>query len=139
MTAQSRAAAVAALAFCGLVPAEAADKRAAADIRCTPAKALVYDCTITLREARSGEPLSGASVTVNADMSSMPMAHNPRPVTAVPGREPGAYQARIALDMLGDWAVRIDVAGPMRDRIVRVLRFEEASVAPPPRTPPAGR
>ena len=68
--------------------------------------------------------MTGVEVTVGADMPSMPMAHNVKPVKAVPGSEPGTYRARIELEMHGDWAVKVDLAGPVRDRIVKSMRFE---------------
>ncbi|MBI5320723.1 FixH family protein [Bradyrhizobium sp.] len=103
----------------------AADIKAKAEVSCTPtARPLEYDCAIKLSDSRSGEALTGVEVTVGADMPSMPMAHNVKPVKAAPGGEPGAYRARILLEMYGDWAVRVDLAGQVRDRIVKSMRFE---------------
>jgi hypothetical protein len=82
----------------------------------------VYDCTIHL--TRGGEPLSGAQVTVGADMPSMPMAHNTRPVKARPGKKPGEYHARLELEMQGEWAVKLRIAGPARDQIIKKLDFD---------------
>jgi YtkA-like len=118
--------------------AGAADARTRADVTCAPtAKALQYDCTIKLTDARTGAPLSGVSLTVGADMPSMPMAHNVRPARARAGKEPGVYSARIELEMHGDWALRLDIAGPFRDRIVKTMRFEPdpAADGAPARTP----
>ena len=127
---------VAAAAF---VPTGAlAQVRARADVACRPtATALQYDCTITLANARTNAPLSGVTVTVGADMPSMPMMHNVRPVAATAGLEPGTYLARLALEMHGDWAVQLNLSGPLRDRIVANLRFDPDGVAPTaPRTAP---
>jgi YtkA-like len=111
----------------------AAQTRAAAEVSCRPAAAkLQYDCTIKLIDRRSKAPLAGAAVSVGADMPSMPMAHNVRPAKAMPTAEPGAYQVRIALEMHGDWALRIDVAGPLRDRLIVPLRFDDKAVRPSP-------
>jgi hypothetical protein len=94
-----------------------------AELKCKPSgKTLVYDCTIRL--TRGGEPLSGAQVTVGADMPSMPMAHNTRPVKARPGKKPGEYHARLELEMQGEWAVKLRIAGPVRDQIIKKLDFE---------------
>jgi len=103
----------------------AADVKARAEVSCaaTP-KPLEYDCTIQLSDSRSGAALTGVEVSVGADMPSMPMAHNVKPARAVPGSEPGTYRARITLEMHGDWAVKVDLAGPVRDRIVKSMRFE---------------
>jgi hypothetical protein len=69
-------------------------------------------------------------VTVGADMPSMPVAHNVRPVTAEAAATPGEYRARLALEMLGDWAVRLTVSGPVKDQVVEVRNFGEAGSVP---------
>jgi hypothetical protein len=71
-------------------------------------------------------------VRVGADMPSMPMAHNVRPVQAAAGQEAGTYRARLTLEMHGDWALRIDVTRPVRDRIIKLMRFEPGRVGPSP-------
>ncbi len=114
------AAALAALA----TPALA--QRLAADVECKATKqALVYDCRIALRESGSGKPVSGAEISVGADMPSMPMAHNVRPVKAKPAKAPGEYTARIELEMYGEWALKLNVRSPVRDVIVRKIDFRE--------------
>jgi hypothetical protein len=101
-------------------------QRLAADVDCTPTKHdLVYDCRIALRDAASGKPVTGAEVSVGADMPSMPMAHNVRPVKARPGKDPGQYTARLELEMFGEWAVKLNVRGPVRDVIVKKIDFRE--------------
>ena len=103
----------------------AADVKAKAEVSCSAtARPLEYDCSIKLSDQRSGEALTGVDVTVGADMPSMPMAHNVKPVNATPGSEPGTYRAHIKLEMYGDWAVKVDLVGPVRDRIVKSMRFE---------------
>ena len=103
----------------------AADVKAKAEVNCAAtAKPLEYECAIKLSDSRSGAALSGVDVTVGADMPSMPMAHNVKPVKAVPGGEPGTYRARILLEMHGDWAVKLDLTGQIRDRIVKSMRFD---------------
>ena len=88
----------------------------------------VYDCTIRL--ARSGKPLQGARVSVGADMPSMPMAHNLRPVVAKPGKAPGEYEARLDLDMTGEWAIKLRLSGPVRDQVVLHYVFDERGARP---------
>ena len=101
-----------------------AGERVAADISCeAAAERLTYDCMIMLKGKRSGEPVEGAEVVIKADMSSMPLAHNVRPVMAVPGSMPGHYTATLELEMLGEWALTLDVSGPTRDRVVKKLDF----------------
>jgi YtkA-like len=103
--------------------------RAKAAVTCVPAgQVLEYDCTIRLANARSGEPLSGQTVSVGADMPSMPGMHNVRPARATEQREKGVYQVRLELEMHGDWAVHIDLSGPVRDRVIAMLRFTGAEV-----------
>ena len=105
-----------------------AGERVAADVSCTPAaEKLTYDCMIMLKGKKSGEPVEGAEVVVKADMPSMPLAHNVRPVKATPGSMPGHLTATLELEMLGEWALTLDVSGPTRDRIVKKLEFGTAS------------
>ena len=116
-----------------------AQLRAKADVACrATSTVLQYDCIITLTNARTSEPLSGVTLTVGADMPSMPMMHNVRPVNATPGQGAGTYQASLLLEMHGDWAVQLNLSGPLRDRIVTTLRFDPDKVAPAAasRTPP---
>jgi hypothetical protein len=108
-----------------------AQLRAKADVACSPtATVLQYDCTIRLTNARTSEPLSGVTLTVGADMPSMPMMHNVRPVKATPGEHSGTYRASLVLEMHGDWAIQLNLSGPLRDRVVSILRFEPDRVAP---------
>ena len=88
----------------------------------------VYDCTIRLN--RGGEPLAGAQVTVGADMPSMPMAHNIKPVRARPTNTPGEYRATLDLEMTGEWAVKLRIAGPVRDQLILHYDFTESGTVP---------
>jgi hypothetical protein len=118
---------------------EAAGIRAKADVACQPAPGILqYDCTIRLMNSRTNEPLTGVTLTVGADMPSMPMMHNVRPVQATPGQESGMYQARLVLEMHGDWALQLNLSGPVRDRVVTVIRFDpdRAMPAAAPKTQP---
>ena len=119
------------MAGLGVAAALAAD-RASAVIDCkATTELLIYDCIIALGNARTGAPLEGATVTVGADMPSMPLAHNIRPVTAKATGKPGEYAARMTLEMHGDWAVRLTVTGPLRDQLVAVKNFGKAGSGPP--------
>ena len=105
-----------------------AGERVAADVSCrAAAERLTYDCTIVLKGKKSGDPVEGAEVVVKAEMPSMPLAHNVRPVRAAPGAMPGRYTATLELEMLGEWALTLDVSGPTRDRVVEKLDFGAAS------------
>ena len=105
-----------------------AGERVAADVSCrATAEKLTYDCMIMLQGKKSGEPVEGAEVVVKADMPSMPLAHNVRPVKAAAGSMPGHYTATLELEMHGEWALTLDVSGPTRDRVVKKLHFGGAS------------
>jgi hypothetical protein len=126
--------AVAALCFAANLisgPAEA-QMRAKADVTCKQAGGpLEYDCIVKLANARSNEPLSGVSLSIGADMPSMPGVHHLRPAVATEDQEKGTYRAKLVLDMHGDWALQLNLSGPTRDRVVKVLRFEGDSVSEP--------
>jgi hypothetical protein len=72
---------------------------------------------------------------VGADMPSMAGAHAVRPVAASEEAEKGTYRARIALEMHGDWALRLDLSGAVRDRVIKLLRFEGDRVEDAPPAP----
>jgi len=118
------------LVACALsLPGAALAQRAQAELACVPTKTdFIYDCTIRL--ARGGQPLSGAQITVGADMPSMPMAHNVKPVKARPGKAPGEYSASLDLEMLGEWAVKLRLAGPVKDQLVLLYEFDEKGARP---------
>ena len=109
------------------LPAHAQAIKAQLDCRFTGTD-FVYDCVIHL--ARGGAPLAGAQVSVGADMPSMPMAHNIKPVKAQPTSKPGEYQARLELEMTGEWAVKLRIAGPVRDQLILHYVFTESGTAP---------
>lgn len=88
----------------------------------------VYDCKIKLTHA--GAPLPGVDVTVGADMPSMPMAHNVKPVKAKPGAAPGEYDARLELEMTGPWAVKLRLGGAVRDQLILHYDFDDKGARP---------
>lgn len=102
------------------------------DLACQPTDAaMVYLCTIGVTDA-SGNPVIGVDMTVSADMPSMPMAHNVKPVKAAPVQgKPGTYQGRIELEMLGEWAVKLQVKAPRPDVVVRKFDFQKDKVVVP--------
>lgn len=117
--------ALALLVLSGIV-APALAQRLDAEVDCKPTKTdLVYDCRFVLREVKSGRLVSGALLSVGADMPSMPMAHNVKPFRAAPGAAPGEYTARIELEMFGEWALKLNVRGPVRDVIVKKFDARE--------------
>ncbi|PCE30502.1 FixH family protein [Burkholderia ubonensis] len=119
----ARAAAALAVLSTAVPAAQAAPPDAR--IACAPAGAAsAYDCAIDLADPRTHAPVDGARFTVTADMPSMPMAHNLTPVDAAPDGRPGRYRARLALEMDGVWLVKLTFSAPVRDRVVRKLRFD---------------
>lgn len=88
----------------------------------------IYDCTIRL--TRGGKPLEGAQVTVGADMPSMAMAHSVKPQKAKPGTQPGEYSVRLDLEMLGEWAVKLRIRGPVRDQLILHYEFDGKGASP---------
>ncbi len=112
-----------------LAPVPALAQRVQGELACTPTRTdFIYDCTIRL--SRGGQPLPGAEITVGADMPSMPMAHNVKPVKAKPGKAPGEYQAKLDLEMLGEWAVKLRLRGPLQDQLILLYDFDEKGARP---------
>ncbi len=121
-----RTLALPALLLLSAVALPAIAQRLDAEVDCRPTKHdLVYDCRFVLKELKSGRLVSGALLSIGADMPSMPMAHNVKPVRAAPGAAPGEYTARIELEMFGDWALKLNVRGPVRDVIVKKFSARE--------------
>lgn len=122
-----------------LFPAAAQSRRPQVDLACEAhGMGPLLDCTVRLR-ASDGRPLTGATVTLGATMPSMPMAHTVKPVRALPTAAPGEYRGQLTLEMSGAWAIEIDLAGPVRDRVVRVLMAEECEGDGRCPAPPARR
>ncbi len=111
-----------ALALACLAWPALAGERAAAKVACEPTgKALVWSCAIAVTARKSAEPVVADSLSVKADMPSMPMAHNLPPASAVPVDDmPGHYKATLELEMHGEWALAIEVDGKTADTGVRV-------------------
>jgi hypothetical protein len=123
------AAGLAVLVFAG--PADA-QVRPRADIACKQADGpLNYDCVVKLIDRKSNAPISGVTLSIGADMPSMPGVHHLRPAQAVEDAEKGTYRARLVLDMHGEWALQLNLSGLVRDRVVKLLRFEGADVTEP--------
>jgi hypothetical protein len=112
-----------------LLPALAHAQTPKAELLCkSTGTDFVYDCTIRL--TRGGKPLEGVSITVGADMPSMPMAHQVKPQKARPGTKPGEYRVRLDLEMLGEWAVKLRLGGPVRDQLILHYEFDSKGAAP---------
>jgi len=113
----------------GFAPALALAQSPKADLACKATGTdFVYDCAIRL--SRGGKPLEGVQVTVGADMPSMPMAHNVKPVKAAPAQQAGEYRAKLDLEMLGVWAVKLRLSGPVRDQLILHYEFDSQGAKP---------
>ncbi len=100
-----------------------------ASLDCKPGGAkFVYDCNVRL--TRAGSPLANVEVSVGADMPSMPMAHNVKPAKAKPTEVPGEFQARLELEMHGEWALKLRVSGAVNDLLVLRYEFDEKGARP---------
>ena len=94
-------------------------------VSCVPeASPLRQRCSVTILDRRTGRPLNGATVTLAADMPSMPLAHSVRPATATPGAEPGTYRGTLELEMVGRWVVTVRIAGPVYDQVTHTIDVE---------------
>ena len=101
-----------------------AQERMGAEVSCAQVgMTMAYDCVLMLKGRNSGQPIQGAAIVVGADMPSMPMAHNIKPVKAEATGKPGEYKFRITLDMHGEWALKIRLAKPRQDLIVHKMMF----------------
>ena len=100
---------------------------AALDVRVACAadgRVLRQRCTVRLADRRTGRPLEGATVSLHADMPSMPLAHSVPPAAATPGVEPGTYQGVLELEMAGRWIIAVRIAGPVRDQVTHTIDVE---------------
>lgn len=111
-----------------LLPANAAaGERPEVDVNCKPTKEkYVYHCMFDVTGKKSHEPIKDVSFRVNADMPSMPMAHNVKSIEPVPIPEkPGKYQGNLQLEMMGEWVLKMTFKKPVRDVVVKKLVFGE--------------
>lgn len=91
-------------------------------VACTAeSTALRQRCQVRLADRRTGRPIEGATVTLSADMPSMPLAHAVVPVRATPTGAPGTYQGTLDLEMAGRWMVAVRIAGPVSDQLTQPL------------------
>lgn len=93
-----------------------------AEVACAPeANVLRQRCRVRLTDRRTGRPVEGATVTLTADMPSMPLAHSVRPVTATPDAPAGTYQGTLELEMAGRWVIAARIAGPVQDQVTHPI------------------
>ena len=110
-----------------LVPAVplAAGERPTVKLDCKPAdEKLVFHCTFDVMGRKSHQPIQGAAFKVNADMPTMPLAHNVRPIRPEPvDGKPGSYSGKLELEMLGEWAIKMTFDKPVRDIVIEKVTF----------------
>jgi hypothetical protein len=91
-------------------------------LQCVPEGDVLHQrCTVHLTDRRTGRGVGGATITLLADMPSMPLVHSLAPVTAVPDSPPGTYRGTLTLQMAGRWVVVVRIAGPIRDQSAHVI------------------
>ena len=102
-----------------------AGERPMVDVECKPTdEDLVYHCMFNVMGKKSHKPLEEADFSVSADMPSMPMAHNVPPIKPKPVQDkPGMYQGMLELEMMGEWALKMEFKAPARDIVVKKLTF----------------
>ena len=116
-----------------LVPAIAlaAGERPTVKVQCKPTdEKLVFHCTFEVMGKKSHEPIEGAAFKVNADMSTMPLAHNVRPIRPEPvAGTPGRYEGKIEVEMLGEWTIKMTFDEPVRDIVIEKVTFGDEATA----------
>ena len=102
-----------------------AGERPVVHVECRPVEEkLVFHCTFDVMGKKSRRPIDGAAFKVGADMPSMPMAHNVKPIRPEPvAGEPGSYQGMLELEMPGEWTLRMTFEEPVRDIVIEKLTF----------------
>ena len=110
-----------------LVPAIAfaAGERPMVTVACEPTdEKLVFRCTFDVMGRKSHQPIEGAAFKVNADMPTMPLAHNVRPIRPEPvAGASGRYEGRLELEMQGEWAIKMTFDEPVRDIVIEKVTF----------------
>ena len=109
----------------------AAGERPMVNVECKPTdEKLAFHCMFDVTGKKSHEPMDGAAFKVNADMASMPLAHNVKPIRPMPvAGKPGSYEGRLELEMLGEWTLKLTFDEPVRDIVIRKLTFGDAAMA----------
>jgi len=82
---------------------------------------LQYNCLVEIKKGK--DLVNNAEVMVGADMPSMPMAHNVKPVKVDKSIKEGEYKFVIQLEMQGEWKFIYNFTKPERDKIFEKLDF----------------
>ncbi|MGI9408987.1 MAG: FixH family protein [Hyphomicrobiaceae bacterium] len=106
-----------------------ATERPKVDVDCKPTEQkLVYACTFSVKGRKSGKAIDAADFNVSADMPSMPMAHNVRPIVPERAKAPGTYNGKLHLEMAGEWALKMTFKKPVRDIVIKKMTFGGAKM-----------
>ena len=100
-----------------LLPSIAQANMARTQTNCMPHKQLLaYTCQVMLWS--HNELVSNASMSISADMPSMPMAHNKRQVMVMPvAGLAGQYEFILEVEMAGQWRLIYNILSPFVDRV----------------------
>jgi hypothetical protein len=82
---------------------------------------LQFDCLVIMKQG--DDYINNAEVLVGADMPSMPMAHNVKPVSIEKSDNDGEYYFVIQLEMSGEWKFIYNFIKPKRDKVFEKLDF----------------
>ena len=103
-----------------------AAERPIVDVDCQPtAKRLVYACAFVVKGRKSGKAIDAADFKVSADMASMPMAHNVKPIVPEAMSTAGTYRGKLHLEMTGEWTLKMEFRKPVRDIVIKKVMFGE--------------
>lgn len=105
-----------------------AGERPSVDVKCKATDDdFVYHCMFKVVGRKSKEPMEGVDFSVSADMPSMPMAHNIPPFKPQPvDGKPGMYHGNLELEMMGEWALKMEFKAPARDILIEKFTFSES-------------
>ncbi|MCW5773424.1 MAG: hypothetical protein KIT16_17415 [Rhodospirillaceae bacterium] len=97
----------------------AAQEKRDAEVACQrDAKAGDFVCTIKLKGDAVGHPIQGAAIIVSGQQG---RGQRLQPVRAMPAGNDGDYRFRVRLARGGEWTVKIRLAKPRQDLIVRAM------------------
>lgn len=81
----------------------------------------LFNCVFNI--TKNHVPLEEAEFSVQAEMPTMPMAHNARPVPAHQMDQAGFYHAGIDIAMDGAWVLKLIFERPQRDLVIVQTHF----------------
>jgi hypothetical protein len=91
---------------------------------------LTHEITVTISDADSPNPVSGAEVTVEASMS-IPHSMHTLPIPLVEEGSSGIYKGRLRYPMPADWTLKVTVKGPNVQEATAELPVSVTLTSPP--------